>query len=156
MNATRSLLLLILMMYIFIIFYIIFSFFVTQKKNTINIAAIQQPICVVKFNSRYLLLNKDEIIFKISDVPIVGYPLINFDDYFNYKNELSKLSLNQLNYISRIDFEKKILYINVGYKIFFNSWKDVIKNFEDIIIKLKKYEPGNYHLLSGGSLISIY
>ncbi|GAB6189556.1 hypothetical protein JCM30566_12960 [Marinitoga arctica] len=155
MNAWRSLLLLIIMMYVFIILFIFMQFFVTKNKQLSNFSVIQQPICVVELNRRYLLLNKNEFIFKISDVPIVGYPLINFDDYFKYRNELSRLTLNQLNYISKIDFEKKIVYINVGYKIFYNSFQDLINNFEKILIKLGKYDPGNYRLLMGGSLISI-
>ncbi|WP_197072647.1 DUF4894 domain-containing protein [Marinitoga sp. 1197] len=111
---------------------------------------------MVKFNSRYLLLNKDEIIFKISDIPIAGYPIIYFNDYFIYKNDLAKLSIEQLSYISKIDFKQKIIYINIGYKLFFNSWKDVLNHFDNTITKLIKKEPGNYFLLSGGSLISIY
>ncbi|WGS64756.1 DUF4894 domain-containing protein [Marinitoga aeolica] len=156
MSTSRTLLLLISMLYLFIIFYIGSQFFVTKSQRLRNYYATQQPICVVKFNSRYLLLSKDEIIFKISDVPIVGYPIINFKDYFIHKNEIAKLTLNQLNYISRIDFKQKILYVNIGYKILFNSWQDVVNHFKDVINKLEKYEPGNYYLLSGGSLISIY
>ncbi|KLO25180.1 MULTISPECIES: DUF4894 domain-containing protein [unclassified Marinitoga] len=156
MNTARNVLFVLIMMYIFIIFYMIFQFFVTKNKDIRNLFVIQQPICVVEFNSRYLLLNKDEIIFKISDVPIVGYPIIDFNDYFIYKDDLAKLSIEQLSYISKINFEKKIIYINIGYKLFFNSWKDVLNHFDNTITKLIKKEPGNYFLLSGGSLISIY
>ncbi|WP_129407941.1 DUF4894 domain-containing protein [Marinitoga lauensis] len=156
MSVSRSLLLVVSMLYVFIIFYIGSQFFVTKTQQVRNHYATQQPICVVKFNRRYLLLSKDEIIFKISDVPIVGYPLIDLKDYLIHRNEISELTLNQLNYISRIDFKQKILYINIGYKILFNSWQDVVNHFKDIINKLEKYEPGNYYLLSGGSLISIY
>lgn len=155
MNAWRSLLVLISMMYVFIILYTVAHFFVTENKQYKNFSVIQQPICVVELNRRYLLLNKDEFIFKISDIPVVGYPLVTFEDYFQYRNELSKLTLNQLNYISKIDFKNKIVYINVGYRIFFNSFQDLINNFEKIIAKLEKYDPGNYRLLIGGSLISI-
>ncbi|KLO21110.1 hypothetical protein X275_10395 [Marinitoga sp. 1197] len=156
MNTSRNILFVLIMLYLFIFFYIIFQFFVTKSKGARNQFVIQQPICVVKFNSRYLLLNKDEIIFKISDIPIAGYPIIYFNDYFIYKNDLAKLSIEQLSYISKIDFKQKIIYINIGYKLFFNSWKDVLNHFDNTITKLIKKEPGNYFLLSGGSLISIY
>lgn len=156
MNPSRTLLLLIVLMYSFMFIYITTSIFVTQKQTGRNDSAIYQPICVVEFNKRYLLLNKDEVIFKISDIPIIGYPLISLNEYLNYRKNLSELSLNKLNYISKIDFEKRILYINIGYKIFYTSWDDVVKFFDIIINKIEKLEPGNYYLLSGGSLISIY
>ncbi|KAF2956383.1 DUF4894 domain-containing protein [Marinitoga sp. 38H-ov] len=156
MSSTQKLLFLITILYIFTLLYSVFTIFITNGDYKKNILLTEQPICVVKFNERYILLNKNTIIFKISDIPIIGYPIVNINDYYKYKNEIAKLSLNELNYISKIDFKNKTLYINPNYIVFFNSWNNVVDFFENIINELKTNEPGKYILLSGGNLISAY
>jgi hypothetical protein len=156
MSSTQKILVIITVSYIFILLYSFLTLFVTENKYNENHFVTNQPICVVKFNGRYILLNKNATIFKISDIPIIGYPIVNRDDYNKYKNEIAKLSLDELNYISKIDFNNKYIYINPNYTIFFNSWNTVVDFFDDIINQLKTNEPGKYILLSGGNLISVY
>ncbi|AEX84718.1 hypothetical protein Marpi_0266 [Marinitoga piezophila KA3] len=157
MNVQRSIILIKTVLYVFIIFYIILSYLIIPSKPVRPILDnISQPICVVEINHRYFLLNKNGYIFKISDIPILGFPNIEYNDFLKYKDKINKLTLDELNYISTIDFKNKIIYINPEYKIFYNSWDEVVNYLNQTLKKLEKYEPGSYYLLSGGSLISIY